>query len=182
MSIEQQERVSALLTKARDEMIQTRSLLQGTRLTHGWRDRIEPVEGLLTCGIVTLYGRIEELREFEIRQDDHKFGESLKFSPRGVGSDTGPGCFVCGDRPSGYMANVAAFVKSRDEGSRIVEWFNDLAWLDFRESEPDWLQVKVCACKDHLPNLHELERRTRAYCVIRKADIVAACEFQPDTP
>jgi hypothetical protein len=33
-----------------------------------WGERTKDVEGLLTCGIVTLYGIAKEMREFEVRQ------------------------------------------------------------------------------------------------------------------
>ena len=31
----------------------------------GWRGHTEPVEGLLTCGIVALYAALEEIQKFE---------------------------------------------------------------------------------------------------------------------
>ena len=31
----------------------------------GWRERTQPVEGLLTCGIVALYSVMQELEKFE---------------------------------------------------------------------------------------------------------------------
>lgn len=36
-----------------------------------WRDRLESVTGLLTCGLVTLYGEMEEMRKSEL-QFGHK--------------------------------------------------------------------------------------------------------------
>ena len=40
------------------------------------------------------------------------------------------------------------------------------AWMDFRESEPDRIQVKVGACKEHFLNLEELHRLTKEDWVI----------------
>ena len=34
----------------------------------GWRERTEPVHGLLTCGIVALYKVLQELQKFEAEQ------------------------------------------------------------------------------------------------------------------
>ena len=36
----------------------------------GWRERTQPVEGLLTCGIVTLYSVLQELEKFEADASD----------------------------------------------------------------------------------------------------------------
>lgn len=35
-----------------------------------WGERTKDVEGLLTCGLATLYGIAKEMREFEVRQAD----------------------------------------------------------------------------------------------------------------
>ncbi len=47
------------------------------------------------------------------------------------------------------MANIAAFVTSKEEGEEVVRWFGDGAYLDFRPSEPNWIQVKIGACEKH---------------------------------
>lgn len=135
------------------------------------------VDGLLTCGIVTLYYRIEEITKVEIRRDDQEFGKSLVFSPRGIGSDSCPCCFVCGtNEPSPVMSNIAAFVASQADGQEIVKWFNNQARLDFRQHQPNWIQVKVGTCKKHYPNLEILYERTKRYGRIREHDIEVAKE------
>jgi len=82
------------------------------------------------------------------------------FLSRGIGTDTTPGCFVCGGetKPWGY-SNIAAFVNSKEAGEQCVAMFGGKgAWLDYRGHEPSWIQVKVGACDAHLPNLKVLER------------------------
>ena len=58
------------------------------------------------------------------------------------------------------MHNIAAFVASKDAGERIVAMFERGAWLDYREYEPNWIQVKIGACDKHKQNLELLERLT----------------------
>ena len=82
------------------------------------------------------------------------------FSVRGIGTDKTPGCFCCGGKKR-YHNNIAAFVKSKQAGERIVKLFGEYgAWLDYREFEPDWIQVKIGACDKHLPNLEKLAELT----------------------
>jgi hypothetical protein len=82
------------------------------------------------------------------------------FSPRGIGMDRVDHCFVCGREMKGYGSNIAAFVQCRDAGLRVVELFKGWAWLDYREREPDYVQVKLGTCEQHLPYLKELRART----------------------
>jgi hypothetical protein len=66
-------------------------------------------------------------------------------------------------RGHGYHSNqpdMAAFVDSKEAGERVVGMFQQQgsrAFLDFRPSEPNWVQVKIGACDDHLPNLEGLQ-------------------------
>lgn len=160
-------------------MASTRHLLWEATQKHGWKDRVEHVEGLLTCGIVALANSNEEIVKFEIRKDDTERGQHLLFRTRGIGLDVCPCCFVCGatQRAPGanhYLNNIAAFVASREEGASIVEWFEGKAAMDFREKEPNWIQVKVGACDLHLANLQALDGQTGRYGVIRQRDIADA--------
>jgi hypothetical protein len=42
----------------------------------GWRERLAPIEGLLTCGLIVLHGTMEEMREHERRYPpDRAVGE-----------------------------------------------------------------------------------------------------------
>lgn len=80
------------------------------------------------------------------------------FHARGIGLDNTPGCFVCGG-PDGLRNNIAAFVQGKTAGERIVAMFvahYGGACLDYRDYEPDWVQVKIGACDDHLGQLKQL--------------------------
>ncbi len=82
------------------------------------------------------------------------------FQPRGIGLDQTPGCFVCGGDP-GLYRNISAFVQCKDAGERVVAMFNQRgAGLDYREHEPDRVQVKIGACKKHAQNLDQLDKLT----------------------
>ena len=86
------------------------------------------------------------------------------WSPRGIGGSAYD-CFVCGRKHETYYdaekdqyfaADIAGFVRSKEAGQRVVDMFGGLAYLDFRPSEPDWIQVKVGCCPDHEKNLELL--------------------------
>jgi hypothetical protein len=96
------------------------------------------------------------------------------FHSRGVGFDHTPGCFVCGGEKKLYN-NIAAFVQCKESGERVAAMFKQGAWLDFRAYEPDYVQVKVGACKKHLPNLQKLHDLTKEDVVITDARIKEAC-------
>jgi hypothetical protein len=81
------------------------------------------------------------------------------FRSRGIGSDETPGCFVCGGK-KGLYHNIAGFVQCKTAGERVVGMFLRGARLDYREYEPDRVQVKVGACGRHLRNLEKLHRLT----------------------
>lgn len=87
---------------------------------------------------------------------DRAFAQgSERFESRGIGRETTPGCFVCGGS-SALRNNIAAFVRSKKAGERVVAMFAQGARLDYQEYEPKWIQVKVGACNLHLPNLKRL--------------------------
>lgn len=71
-------------------------------------------------------------------------GEGEYFQPRGVGYD------------------LAGFVKCKEAGERIVKMFEVLlrrpvkTWLDYREYEPAWIQVKVQEEDADLKKLNKL--------------------------
>jgi hypothetical protein len=63
---------------------------------------------------------------------DEKPDEGEFFNPRGVGYD------------------LAGFVKTKQSGERIIQMFKEVlkqssinTWLDYREHEPTWIQVKI---------------------------------------
>lgn len=86
------------------------------------------------------------------------------FRSRGIGLDC-CACFVCGtnDRDGqGHtmLNNIAASAQCKEAGERIVDMFSHGAWLDYRDFEPDYVQVKIGACDKHLPNLQKLHKLT----------------------
>lgn len=86
----------------------------------------------------------------------------VSFASRGIGNDWVE-CFVCGgkrDVPSGVNHNISGFVNSKQDGERIRAWFREKAWLDYRKREPNWIQLKIGACDNHLANLEKLESLT----------------------
>lgn len=99
------------------------------------------------------------------REDKRPEGGGEFFSPRGIGLDTTPGCFVCGG-PQAMLNNIAAFVRTKTAGERVVAMFEKGAWLDYRPSEPDWVQVKIGACDPHLPKLERLMALAREKKII----------------
>jgi len=81
------------------------------------------------------------------------------FYSRGVGVDSFPGCFVCGEETFG--SNIAAFVQCKAAGERVVEMFDGHCRLDYREYSPDRVQVKLGCCKKHLCALEYLAQLVR---------------------
>lgn len=92
-----------------------------------------------------------------------------EFNSRGIGLGNGP-CFICGyERRQGVVDELAAtvdpisviIVGKTDESAGmpwhpILEMFYQAALLcrlDYRPNEPKWVQIKVNACGEHVPNL-----------------------------
>lgn len=80
-----------------------------------------------------------------------------QFNSRGLGLDHTPGCFVCGGDHDLYH-NISGFVNTKSDGEHVVAMFQHGARLDYREYEPHWIQVKIGACEQHIPQLKELNR------------------------
>jgi len=91
--------------------------------------------------------------------DTRPEGDGEFFHSRGLGTDMTPGCFVCGGERS-YYSNIAAFVQCKEAGERVVSMFKSGARLDYRDFEPDRVQVKIGACSSHRANLEALHRHT----------------------
>lgn len=96
-------------------------------------------------------GRYQVLRAAEIPKEDERFNS------RGIGADA-VDCFVCGKKCDHVFANISGFVTTKESGQRIVDMFQYGARLDFRPSEPSWIQVKIGACKQHAVNLELLNQ------------------------
>ena len=69
-------------------------------------------------------------------------------------------------KPRGIGYDLAGFVKSKEAGERIVAMFEKAlgkkpeTWLDFRESEPNWIQVKFQGSEADLNLLYDLTKDT----------------------
>jgi hypothetical protein len=73
--------------------------------------------------------------------------EGIFWQPRGIGSDYNLIDLVSGDTHD-LVSNISGFALSKEDGERLVsEIFDGRARLDFREHEPNWIQVKV-GCTD----------------------------------
>lgn len=57
--------LSELMEELRSEISRTRGKLHDIKYSYGWVDRIEPLEGGLTCMIVAMYSVMEEWKKFE---------------------------------------------------------------------------------------------------------------------
>ena len=58
------------------------------------------------------------------------------------------------------LNNIAAFVQGKTAGERVVAMFKTGARLDYRDYEPDRVQVKIGACNRHKANLERLDGLT----------------------
>lgn len=178
---------SIRIEQLRDELVNVRRSIQEFEQAFPmWKHKVEHVAGLTTCGIVTLAYSKDEVIKHEIKQEDKKHGPHLAFRSRGIGLDACPCCFACGTKlrapgANDYLHNISAFVASKEDGQQIVGWFGLGARLDWRESEPGWIQVKVGACSAHKGNLEKLDKLTSKYGIIRVADIIQAREYSPST-
>ncbi|MBI5045126.1 MAG: hypothetical protein HZC02_04315 [Candidatus Levybacteria bacterium] len=98
------------------------------------------------------------------------------FSSRGIGLDGVP-CFICAtifrdEEMHRYLHNIAAFVRTKAAGDRVVAMFKQGAVVDYREYEPDRVQVKIGACDTHKPNLELLDQLVRKNGHVITDDIV----------
>jgi hypothetical protein len=58
--------LSKIIEEIRVRLVAARGQLSDIASAHpGWGERTADVEGLLTCGLVTLYGIMEEMRKIE---------------------------------------------------------------------------------------------------------------------
>jgi hypothetical protein len=102
------------------------------------------------------------------RSDKRPDGGGEFFRSRGIGRDETPGCFVCGGDTC-IRHNIAAFVRCQTAGQRVLRLFPPRrARLDYRDFEPDRVQVKIGACDAHLPNLETLHAATADGIITRE--------------
>lgn len=89
--------------------------------------------------------------------------DSYLFRPRGIGANW-LRCFICGSVNNGVLRgdnvhysgacqpDMASFVKDLLEGLLVQALFVDMGlhcYLDYRPSEPNWVQLKLGACDAH---------------------------------
>jgi len=179
--------LSKLIELARTQLSDSRRFLQEAIFEHGvFKEQLDNVRGLLTCGISTLYNIMQEASRFEIKCIDEKRGPHLRFAPRGIGLDANLYCFVCNARQrspqavNDYLHNIAAYVNSEADGRQVAEWFNGTSHLDLRRA-PERIQFKVGTCSLHKPSLDFLFKTTSEYGVIRQKDVEEARLIQPAT-
>ena len=168
--------ISVLLQDVRNDLVRLRGRLGDIERGSVHEERIQYISGLLTGGVVSLGVELEKISKIEIVLDDYKFGQSYHFASRGIGI-AWISCFVCGGKPD-MKSNLASFVNSKEDGEIITSWFSHGAVLDFREHEPNWIQVKIGACQGHLEALKKLEEKTLIHKVIREADVVSILDSE----
>lgn len=83
----------------------------------------------------------------------------VSWKVRGIGNDVTPGCFCCLDESERLYQNISAFVQTKEDGAMIVAAIGQGARLDYREREPNWIQVKVGACTEHFDFLTHLSHQ-----------------------
>lgn len=73
--------------------------------------------------------------------------------------ERGYNCFVCSRPDAGF--DLAVYVEPKSNGEKLTHLFNKIvkgsAWLDYREKEPYYIQVKIFACRRHYCNLGKLK-------------------------
>lgn len=120
-----------------------------------------------TVGFADFYPKLQEHPRKGIpahgKPDMRPEGGGEFFWSRGIGLENCD-CFVCGTRDrygdgTGHfmLNNIAAFVQCKAAGERVVAMFSQGAYVDYRDYEPDRVQVKIGACDQHLKNLQLLE-------------------------
>ena len=176
-------RPGRLLHEMRNELTTLRGRIYDLKNGHPYtEERVDYLEGYFTTGIMAIYNTIKDLEELEIMDDDHARGKSYQFKPRGIGLESRLSCFVCEAKlrnleANEYMNNISGFVKSKEEGEMLCQWFKG-ARLDYRLSEPNWIQLKIGACDKHLDNLDKLNKTTSQYGLIRQMDIEEAINLK----
>ena len=142
--------VCELIESVRDMIYDARCKIRniGYLNDNRWKERLEPMEGTLSCVLISLYSLNEEIYEWELRAT-----KSFAFRSRGIGSESVP-CFCCG--AGGLNSNISAFISSEEDGEKINKFFKFPQKLDYRDYEPNRIQFKVGGCQRHLLNLQKL--------------------------
>jgi hypothetical protein len=161
--------LAELVEEIRNQITDARGKIQDIVAAYpGWNDHLNAAEGMATGLISYLYGVKQEMLDRTVQ-----FENGVRFASRGIGFDRTPGCFCCGGDP-GLYSNISGFVTSKEDGEKVITMLEYGARLDYRSYEPDWIQVKIGACEQHLPNLEKLMSLTRLEPVITAKKITIA--------
>lgn len=140
--------------KERDHAVISKYLLKISKEMHKGYCECEKCKELSII-VSALYYRMEWAKGI-LKEISLKYG-GIAFSSRGFGLEWVP-CFICEEEK--LNDNVSGFVSSKSDGEKIVKMFPKFIFIDYRESEPEWIQVKIGACKKHVEKLRELVKHT----------------------
>jgi hypothetical protein len=62
--------LSVLMEELRNDITKVRGKLNDIRRSYGWEDRIEFIEGGLTCMLVSMYYTMDEWKKFERKHNN----------------------------------------------------------------------------------------------------------------
>lgn len=96
--------------------------------------------------------------------------KKIRLCTRGVGTESGLKCFICGKEGNPYLSNISCFVQTKEEGEEAQKWFQG-SYLDYRDFEPNWIQLKIGACAEHYGELQRLNKFLHANSTVSKQDI-----------
>lgn len=105
----------------------------------------------MTCGIRTEFTGNYNQRIHYVAPDKRP-EEGEYWTSRGIGgSDSNPDC-------SGFVKSKAAGERLLRMVKLVLETDEPKTWLDYRESEPNWIQFKFHGCEFNLEKLEELAK------------------------
>jgi len=113
----------------------------------------------------------------------------MNFKPRGIGNGWTV-CFCCkhplpdcSAQSKKSLNDMAAFVDSYEDACKIKAMFlyqGSNCFVDYRDFEPNWIQIKVGACDKHLKNLELLMQQTDGKKTIEEDDIKICMQATDD--
>lgn len=100
---------------------------------------------------------------------DSRPEEGEYWTSRGIGgSDSNPDC-------SGFVKSKAAGERLLRMVKLVLETDEPKTWLDYRESEPNWIQFKFQGCEFNLEKLEELSKNNNNIITL---DILKQCKVK----
>ena len=125
---------------------------------------------------------------FRIRQNSTCRANGHKVIPRGLGLDCVKACFVCGatnrfraEKPQ-LLNNISMMLTSYADAREIAACLENLigadaVYLDFRKSEPTYIQIKIGACNAHLYQLRKLNYFLEQFNCFSEQEILKLCTY-----